>query len=127
MPLVTPTFIREYRKSYLSRNGEPLPGQESKAVVLLDLLKLAQEGRVEEVCDIAFTRYGLDLQTMYKDYCRVQTAGGRKYWILQVWKGDRWADVILSREREFRLRVQAKNLEKRGMSTRIVHERRVAA
>jgi len=64
---VSGTFIREYRKQFLDASGAPKCGYEHTATMLLDALRLAQEGREQEAIDMAW-QYGIDLNLVYQDY-----------------------------------------------------------
>lgn len=57
---ISASFVRQYRKSFLDRQGNPLPGCEQKADVLLDIVRLLQKGCRNAAVSRAW-RYGLDL------------------------------------------------------------------
>ncbi len=79
MSQVTANFIRHYRKHHcLDRNGRVYPGEEQRARLLLDVLQLAQTGRVDEAVDLAYRIYGLDLESAHAEFVLIRQARSQR-------------------------------------------------
>lgn len=124
MSKVTANFIRNYRKHHcLDRDGRVYPGEEERARLLLDVLQLAQKGRVDEAVDLAYRFYALDLEAAHSEYItkdQMRSLHSRKVWALQIWTDKGWTDALISYTRI--RKHQADKFEKRGIATRIVRE-----
>jgi hypothetical protein len=126
MRTISPTFLREYRKQFLvPETGEVLPGMQSKVDMLLELMRLLQEGRIKDVIEIGYYN-GLDLEAMYRDYCKENEnirRTTRKTWALQVRTRRGWSDAVVSHHAPIS-RTKLRKFQKRGIDARIVYERR---
>jgi hypothetical protein len=75
MTQVTANFIRNYRKHHcLDKQGRVYPGEEQRARLLLDVLQLAQRGRVDDAVELAYRIYGLDLEAAHNDFVALRLA-----------------------------------------------------
>lgn len=64
--VISDTSIREYRKHFhLQANGQPIPGHEEIAGILLDCVRLVQAGKEKDAIELAL-HYGVDLAANYQ-------------------------------------------------------------